>query len=385
MANFLNQLNNPQINHEVLFEVMRDFRKGGLHPDNYESFLEIIRELPPVIQRKPDYLKEFDHLKLTDVSQEEHSVIMQEVFRRCIQKSKFCWHPQADSSSCNVDSNGDIIISAAHSIQNNGVLSQIVENGHVMQYIFHKGNFDGKETGKNYASIFLGFCNSHDAIFRPIENFPYSGSDEQHFLFAYRGFVVSAHKKIEASHVMNFGEQSEIDLKENKNLFDHAIINSDYTKIKTEVIELPSFYPIAVSSSFYLDFDFEGNPIKHSDDRMEMIFITLLPQNNKTFFLISYFEIDESLYGQLGSQLRNRNNIKSDITMLIAAHTENVYFNPTYYKTFIEHQKQYLEIIMQQAQFDYGFIQENDDIQFGFSLTPSHYLNNEFNVNFFGY
>jgi hypothetical protein len=71
--------------------------------------------------------------------------------------------------------------------------------------------------------------------------------------------------------------------------------------------------------------------------------------------------------------------------MLIAAHTENVYFNPTYYKTFIEHQKQYLEIIMQQAQFDYGFIQENDDIQFGFSLTPSHYLNNEFNVNFFGY
>jgi hypothetical protein len=364
---------------------MRDFRKGGLNPDNYETFLTIVRELPPVIKRSPDYFKEFDHLNLTDVSQVEHSVIMQEVFRRCIEKSKFCWHPLADTSTCNVDSNGDIIISAAHSIQNNGVLSQIVENGHVMQYIFHKGNFDGKETGKNYASIFWGFCNSHDAIFRPIENFPYSGLDEQHFLFAYRGFVVSAHKKIEASHLMNFGEQSDIDLNENKKLFDNIIINSDYTKIKTEIFELPSFYPIAVSSSFYLDFDFDGNPINHSDERMEMIFITLLPQNNKTFFLISYFEIDETLYGQLGSQLKNRNNLKSDITMLIAAHTENVYFNPTYYKTFIEQQKQYLEIIMQQAQFDYGIIQENDDIQFGLSLTPSHYLNNEFNVNFFGY
>lgn len=385
MANFLNQLNNPQINHEVLFEVMRDFRKGGLNPDNYESFLTIVNNLPPVIHRSQNYFNKFSHLNLTDISQEDLSVIMREVFKRGIEKSKFCWHPEADSSSCKVDEEGAIIVSAAHSIQNNGVLSNIVEDGRVMQYIFNNGGFEGKETRKNHASIFWGFCNLHDAIFRPIENYPYTGSDEQHFLFAYRGFVVSAHKKIEASHLMNFGEQSDVDIEENKKLFDDAILNSNYSTIKTEVFELSTFYPIAVSSGFYLDFDFEGNPIKHSDERMEMIFITLLPRGNKTYFFISHFEKDESLYGNLGDQLRKRNNLKSDITMLIAAHTENVYFNPTYYKTFIAKQKDHLEIIMQLAQFDFATVKENDDLQIDFSLTPKNYLNNEFSVNFFGY
>lgn len=38
MVNFLSQLDNPQIKDEVYFEVLRDFRKGGLKPDNYTDF-----------------------------------------------------------------------------------------------------------------------------------------------------------------------------------------------------------------------------------------------------------------------------------------------------------------------------------------------------------
>ena len=86
-------------------------------------------------------------------------------------------------ATCNVDSTGKIIVSAAHSIQNNGVLSKIVEKGHVMSYILDKGDFDGKQIGKNHASIFWGFCNTHDSIFSPIETSPYTGTPEQHFLF----------------------------------------------------------------------------------------------------------------------------------------------------------------------------------------------------------
>ena len=36
MVNYLNYLENPQINHEKFYEVMRDFRKGGLNPNIYE-------------------------------------------------------------------------------------------------------------------------------------------------------------------------------------------------------------------------------------------------------------------------------------------------------------------------------------------------------------
>lgn len=385
MTNFLRQLENPQINHEQFFTVMRDFRKGGLNPTMFDDFMQIIQTLPALYDRQENDYKIFDKFNLTDVTEEDFTVITREVMKRSIEKSKFCWHPQASKTTCKVDDSGKIIVSAAHSIQNNGVLSKIVKDGHVMSYALDKGEFEGKEFSKNHASIFWGFCNIHDAIFKPIEIAPYTRTAEQHFLFAYRGFVVASHKKIEVSNWINYGTQSDNDIVENRKIFDVAILSNDYSVIETHVFELPAFYPIAVSSSFYLDFDFEGNPIKHSDDRMEDVFVTLLPTDNKTYFLLSYFQQDKNLYGHLGEQLTKRNNLKSDITMLIAAHTENVYFHPTYYKTFIEKYEKELEIIMVQAQMDYASIDENSQLNVDFSFTPSNYLNNPYDINFFGY
>lgn len=385
MVNFLGQLENPQINYEKFFEVMRDMRKGGLNPTMYAEFLDTINKLPKLHERRPVHYKVFDKFNLTDVSEDDFTVIIREVMKRGIESSKRCWHPEASETTCNVDSTGKIIVSAAHSIQNNGVLSKIVEKGHVMSYILDKGDFDGKQIGKNHASIFWGFCNTHDSIFAPIETSPYTGTPEQHFLFAYRGFVVSSHKKIEVSSWMNFGTQSDIDIQENKKLFDAAIHAKNYSIIETEVFELPAFYPIAVSSAFNLEFDFEGNAIEHSDERMEDIFVTLLPVDNKTYFFISYFSQDKHLYGNLGEQLRKRNNLKSDITMLIAAHTENIYFNPVYYTTFIEKHEEILKTIVSESQMDHAIIDENDEIKVTSSFTPNNYLNNPHKIYFFGY
>lgn len=385
MVGILNILNNPQFNYEKFYEVFRDFRKGGINPTMYDDFLQTIKNLPPLHLRNEEDYKVFDRFGLIEVSPDDFTVVLREVMKRGIQCSKICWHPDASDSTCNLDSSGNISISAAHSIQNNGVLSKIVENGHVMTYAIDKGEFEGKVEGKNYASIFWGFCNKHDAIFKPIEIEPYAGTDEQHFLFAYRGFVVSSHKKKEVATWMNYEQQSEIDIQENKKIFDNAILSKDYSIIETEVFELPAFYPIAVSSSFYLDFDFEGNCIPHSEDRMEDIYITLLPMENKTYFFLSYFKEDKHLYENLGYQLRKRNNLKSDITMLIAAHTENIYFNPIYYKTFIEQYEEVLEQIVFHSQMDYATIDENDQIKSEFSFTPSNYLDNPYDINFFGY
>ncbi|MDP1802956.1 MAG: hypothetical protein Q8L81_16460 [Bacteroidota bacterium] len=385
MVNSLNQLNNPMIKHERYFEVMRDFRKGGFNPDMYDEFLTLVNQLPNIALRTPDDFKIFDKFNLTEVTRADFEVIVKEVNRRAIEKSKFCWHPSASNTTCNIDSTGNIIVSAAHSIQNNGVLSQIVENGLVTTYAINKGEFDSKELHKNHASIFWGFCNTHDAIFKPIETNSYTGTDEQNFLFAYRGFVVSTHKKVEMSDLMDYGVQSENDIKQNKKIFDDAILASNYSILETEVFELPAFYPIAVSSAFYLDFDFEKNPIPHSDDRMEDIFVTLLPFQNKTYFLLSYFKQDKHLYGNLGKQLRGRNKLKSDITMLIAAHTENVYFNPTYYNTFIKKHEENLNRIIFETQMDYVNIDEDNNQTINFSFTPNDYLNNPLDINFFGY
>lgn len=385
MVNFLNHLENPQINYKVFFEVMRDFRKGGLNPSMYNEFISTIKQLPNLRDRLPNDYKTFDKFNLTNITEADFSAIIREVLKRGIEKSKRCWHPDANNTTCNIDSSGRIIVSAAHSIQNNGVLSKIVENGHIMSYTFDKGELEGKPLEKNHASIFWGFCNIHDAIFRPIEINPYSGTLEQHFLFAYRGFVVAAHKKIEASNMMNFGSQSDNDIKVTKKIFDHAIQINNFSIIETQVFEFSAFYPIAVSSSFYLDFDFEGNPIPHSENRIEVVFVTIFPTDNRTYFLLSYFKQDKNLYRHLGDQLRKRNKLKSDITMLIAAHAENIYFNPTYYTTFIKEYEDVLKIVFIQAQMDGATIDENNKLDVNFSFTPSNYLNNPYGINFFGY
>lgn len=386
MINYLDfLLMKPQFSFELFFEVLRDFRKGGLNPSMYNEFLSTFKELPSITHRHPTDFMVFNKFNLTDISDDDFIVVIMEMQKRGIENSKICWHPNASSVTCDLDSSGNIHISAAHSIQNNGVLSKVAEKGLVTSFGLVKDGFSGKEVIKNHASIFWGFCNKHDAIFKPIEIKQYIGTSEQHFLFAYRGFVVAVHKKIEDSKMFNFGDQSNNDIAENKKIFDAAIIHEDYSIIETEVFELPASYPIAVSSSFYLDFDFEGNSISHSEERIEAVFVTLLPMDNKTFFLLSYFQKDKNLYGNLGNQLIKRNNLKSDISILFAAHVKNMYFNPIYYKTFIEKYENILPLIIFQAQSDSGIINENGQPEVVHSFTPSDYLNNPYDINFFGY
>lgn len=385
MASFLNLLENPQIKYEKYFEVLRDFRKGGLNPDNYEEFMQTVNSLPVIRHRTPQTYLAFEKFKLTDIDEDDFVVIQREIIKRAINDCKMCWHPDASSLKCDTNSSGKINVSAAHSIQNNGILSQIAEDGHVMTYATSFTNFKGDKLGKKLASIFWGFCNRHDSIFKPIEIEPYSKTEEQHFLFAYRGFVVAAHKKVEVSEWMNFGEQSKNDILQAKRIFNEAIQKQDYSVIKTHVVELDSFYPFAVSSSFYLDFDFGGKAIPHSENRMETVFVTFLPQLNKSFFLLSYFTVDEHLYGALGKQLENRNNLRSDITMLLSSHVENIYFNPTYYKAFIEEYEHKFEAIFMESQMDHAVIDEKDNIHVKQSFTPNNYLSNKHQINFFGY
>ena len=83
--------------------------------------------------------------------------------------------------------------------------------------------------------------------------------------------------------------------------------------------------------------------------------------------------------------LRKRGNLKSDISILLSAHVENIYFNPLYYETFIKHQEDLLKKIAEESQFDHATIKENDEIKINYSMTPSNYLNNPYGINLFGY
>src|SRR4051812_17553583 len=87
MVNFLNQLENPQINHRAFFEVMRDFSKGGLKPENFDEFMQLVDSLPPINQRTNKDYDKFSKLSLIDVIQSDFIPIIREVINRVIASS----------------------------------------------------------------------------------------------------------------------------------------------------------------------------------------------------------------------------------------------------------------------------------------------------------
>jgi hypothetical protein len=385
MPNYLDQLFNPSLNIDFFFRVMADRNLGGLNSQNISSFMEAVNSLPAIGARTISDLEVFLPFNLFHISEEQGTFIVRRMHEISIERSKKCWHPQASPSTCNVDNNGRTIISDAHSIQNNRILNSLAENGHVSTYSRDSGDFEGILVSRNRASTFLGFCNTHDHIFVPIENSDYEGTAAQNFLFAYRAFVVASHKKIVTSHYINYGEQATNDIAAEKFIFDNAILNGDFSVIETDKIELENYYPIAASTSFPLEFDFMSQGILHSDERMENLFITLFPQRRKTILLISYFSQDRELYARIAPQILQRNNLKSDISILVAAHTEDIYFNPTYYRTFIDPIRAQLENLFNQTQLDYIYHDENGNETQRNSLTPPNYLANNSSLSIFGY
>lgn len=381
MVNYLNLIHNPKINHELLFKVLCDFGKGGLNPDIWDEFIRCVRKYEKN-RCENDIFKKFD---LSDISFQDFKAVFSELQKRSISKSKRCWHPNAGRATCDLDDRGKIIISAAHSIQNNRVLSKIAENGHVVTFDYNEESLTrSKPLGKRLASIFWGFCNKHDAIFNPIDSERYEDREIQNFLFAYRAFVFSAQIKMEISLVINHGNQSDIDIQENKQMFDQSILGENYNKIVTHRFELPSFYPVAYSGCFYLEYDFNSNEIAHSKDRMEFIFLTVFPtENDKTNILISYFKDDEHLYEELAKQIQKRCNLKYDISILIAAFCGNVYFRPSYYQAFIAGIEPIILDVFWITHNDIALLGNNNQIVSSQSLTPDDYLTNPWNINLF--
>lgn len=382
MINWIKIMMYPSYKYNKYLLQMKEMGIGGVTSENIDALTkEISKFRNDYSYFRSNYIFLKDRFGLKDVPKSALKALQIKIIKKSEQKAKRCWHPQASETNCSKEK-GKVKIIEAHSIQKNKILKSIEENGHVTTYDRNTSDFRGASIGKAIASTFLGFCNKHDAIFYPIEVEDYNGSKEQHFLFAYRAFIVSSHPKIVTSYFMDYGEQSDNDIVENKKIFDFGIVNQRYDIIETDVIELGTFYPIAVSSSFYLDYDFAGTEIPHSDERMEDIFLTVFSDKAKTYVLISFFSQDKHLYKDLSNQIMQRNKIKSDITMLIA-HCENVYFNSTYFHTYIEQYKDILSEILHQTQLDYVTFDNNGNRTSETSLTPKDYLNNTFGISFF--
>jgi len=394
------------INKELVFGVMRDFRIGGLNPENYDKFIKRVRALLKLFKEKEsgtnpanDFLAlvtpdaaireklflirhNLSEFNLTEVSKSDAARIWKRVLKIVNDKTQFCWHPNASIKTCTKDNDGKVKISSAHSIQHRKILKYLSENSSVKQFKLNR-------FGQNYekpiklASTFYGFCDRHDKMFDPIEKQDYLGDIEQNFLFAYRAFIHSSHIKLVFNEYSDYGSQALNDIENSKKIFNESILNKDYSRIAADVIVLETEYPIAVVSSSDLEYDYNGKEIFHSDSRLEEFFLTVFPQKGKTYIIFSYFIDDLHLYGDIINQVRKRTDIKSALSVLIAGHCENVFFRPSYYERYIECQEINIDKLIRQTQFDFVEFDGYGKKMKPLSFTPKNYLENEFNIQLF--
>lgn len=201
-----------------------------------------------------------------------------------------CSHPGAGSDTCG----GRVIRS--HTIQKNGGLAAIAEDGHVIsmrsgfeQLRYNKGQIIPSKMGVNRASTFLGFCGRHDfEMFQSVENGTIALTSETAFLLSFRALAYETLQKEAALRTIDilrdldkgkpFWIQCEIqeyinmsaegtkrglaDLSRWKCEYDAAFLKREFDKYRFYCVAFAQALPVVACGAFCPEFDFQGQPLQ---------------------------------------------------------------------------------------------------------------------------
>ncbi len=202
-----------------------------------------------------------------------------------IQKSKYerCLFPEHDCSEKPI---------RAHSIQKNGGLSKIAENGHVVGINMKIENKSPKSRfqsmGINEASTFSGLCSKHDnELFKPIDDCEIDLDDqEQLFLLAYRSITRELHAVLKAASQLVTANRRQIERKE------AASDGSDFSGHETLQHMLKAYGTYNLRQEFF-------DPILKSQKFREVKHSKFIFQHPKPFLTAStFFSADLKPWGE---------------------------------------------------------------------------------------
>lgn len=276
---------------------------------------------------------------------------------------KTCLYP--DTTQCSEK------IIRAHGLQNNKILTKLSENGEVymIEAVFNK---DGKQLklqkqGRKEATTFTGFCGKHDKeAFAPIEDLDYEPGDaKQEALFAFRALAKEWHAKLKSKnmfddilkthrdeYVLAFYEGITLalgDIEKEMQAFQDALLSEESDKISTKLITLDGEADFAVSACITLSHDFNGARLGHFTPHPwltpDQLFVTIFPQNGKTYCLLSHDATALATFAFLDEQLLNKDPAeqKQLLSRLVVRHSENVVYSPRYVEALSEQQRNLLE------------------------------------------
>lgn len=276
---------------------------------------------------------------------------------------KYCIYP--DNSKCKGK------ISKAHTIQRNGSLNRIAKKGHVYQFkssaaelvkAFKKA--PPKLIGTKKATTFTGFCETHDSeIFIPIEQSPFTATDEQCFLLAFR--AISRELFIKRATVKTQPLQRNIDsdrdlftqyfiqercsiletsmskgLEELQNIFDDhykIYISNNFTKINYVSIFFDCVPELMFCGAISIDFDFKNQMIQDLADfnkPMEILTCNSFATDNGGAVVFSWLDNSHSVSSKFIQSLLEfpKDEIPNAIVRFCFEYCENVAFSPEWWQ-----------------------------------------------------
>lgn len=298
--------------------------------------------------------------KIDPIDTKMHKAFMCELEKLRRNYRKICLHPE--QCECSKQK------THAHTISQKAVLDLIAQDGHVLMPVMYgvDNEFKMKSLGiEADATKLYCFCTKHDAIFYPIDKRNVTLNDETTFLYAYRAFAGTYYKVLRENgiyqklslkydftktpHIILMHQIEKIwlnELDDCREIFDATIISQKYNILKTHIIELPYRAFFAVSSCFPLTFDIYGNPVETDIDKTQMLYVSIIPDENSTRIIISWLNRDSDVYKLFEHQLQivPRRFILKYLNNLLPMNCENMTIGPLlWYGWGKESQQEFLE------------------------------------------
>lgn len=190
----------------------------------------------------------------------------------------------------------------------------------------------------NKATTQSCFCDLHDTeLFKPIEVGAPAfdpNNEEMKFVYAYKAFIFEYAKQLQLMSIFkeSFAERPQVfsipemvkeyriqcmrmeEFEPVKNHFDSEIMLGTHNGIETCVVKIP--YQIGFANYAYIapDFDLNGERVETIDDcrKMHRLAITVLPESNQSYILLSCLSSEKKIFHDFFDQIR-----KSDISKVL--------------------------------------------------------------------
>lgn len=320
--------------------------------------------------------------------------------------SGYCLHPEASENNCNK-------VIRAHTIQRNGGLSEITENGHIISpkkgvedIVKNNGNTSPQEFGVKKASTFQGFCGFHDnKMFSPIEKRTILLCRETAFLLSFR--AISYEFLTKESALKGWNNQKSIDkgqpfkvqtqvqnyiyiqyqglqiglkyIKKWKEKHDDMYLSKNYDNFEYYSIEFNEILPLVASGSFIPEVDCSGKRLQiltEDVDLLDTISMNITSFKGKSILVFGWIPTENSKSKQFAkSFLELREENKANMAFNIAIEQlENIYFKPSWWLSLKKNM-----LVEIEKRFDNGIINSRSINAYTNipSIIPSLKVNNE--------